>query len=556
MKEIHERPERPVWRELLFPLFIIIAASIAVYLNTLGNGFVYDDNFQVLSNPWIRDARFLPNIFSSCDWGFSGHATNYYRPVVHIMHMLVYYIFGIAPWGFHLVNILFHAGSSVLVFLIARILFSEYKAPFKYLSVPLMAAVLFAVYPIHTEAVAWISAVTDLSYTFFCLLSLYLYIRSKDRFNTGYYLSVAAFFIGTLCKEPALTLPGLLIAYDLLLNKKKAAFPFIVKRYALFALAASAYMGIRFYALGWISSKQHGEYGYFGNLFIIFAAYLKKLIMPTSLKFIYLFKPAQSMLEANVLTSVLITALVAALFYITYKKDRPALFCLLTIVVPLLPCLYLPAITGQSVLGERYLYLPSVGFIMLVTLTMARLANSRRRIAVASAFLALVALYSAGTVLRNADWKDDYSLWTAELKKSPGSDVARDNLLLAAGAHINLGAMYEKSGRYDLAIEEYIAATKCNPVPDDAYVAYKDLGNAYGRIGKADESIRAYEESLKVRPDGAQAHNNADVHNNIGVEYAQKGDMKKAAEHFQAALRLDPTNPTTKLNLDKALGLM
>ncbi len=347
-----------------------------------------------------------------------------------------------------------------------------------------MVAVLFAVHPIHTEAVAWISAVTDLSYTFFCLLSFYLYLRSENRFNTGYYLSVVAFFIGTLCKEPALTLPGLLIAYDLLLNKKKAALPFIVKRYALFALAASAYMSIRFYALGWISSKQHGEYGYFGNLFIIFATYLKKLIMPTSLKFIYLFKPVHSLLEVNALTSALLTVLVAALFYFTYKKDRLALFCLLTIVVPLLPCLYLPAITGQSVLGERYLYLPSVGFIMLITLTMARLANSGRRIAVASVFLALVALYSTGTVLRNADWKDDYSLWTAELKKSPGSDVARDNLLLAAGAHINLGAMYEKSGRDDLAIGEYITATKCNPIPDDAYVAYKDLGNTYGRRGK------------------------------------------------------------------------
>jgi protein O-mannosyl-transferase len=553
MKEMHNRP---AWRKLSFPLVLIIAVSLAVYSNTLGNGFVYDDNFQVLSNPWIRDVRFLPNIFSSCDWGFSGHATNYYRPMVHSMHMLVYYIFGIAPWGYHLVNILLHAGSSVLVFLIARILFSEYKAPFKYLSIPLMAAVLFAVDPIHTEAVAWISAVTDLSYTFFCLLTLYLYIRSEDRFNTGYYLSVASFFIGTLCKEPALTLPGLLIAYDLLLNKRKASFPFLVKRYALFALAASAYMGMRFYALGWINSKQHSEYGYFGNLFIIFATYLKKLVMPTSLKLIYLFKPAQSLLEASVLTSLLITALVTALFYVAYKKDRLALFCLSIIVVPLLPCLYLPAITGQSVLGERYLYLPSVGFIMLVTLIMVRLADSRRRIAVASVFLALVTLYSAGTVFRNAEWKDDYSLWTAELKKSPGSQVARDNLVLAAGAHINLGAMYEKSGRYDLAIQEYIAATKCNPIPDDAYVAYKDLGNAYGRIGKVDESIRAYEESLKVRTDGAEEHNNADVHNNIGVEYAQKGDMKKAVEHFQTALRLDPNDPTTKFNLEKALSLM
>ena len=152
------------------------------------------------------------------------------------------------------------------------------------------------------------------------------------------------------------------------------------------------------------------------------------------------------------------------------KKNRLVFFCLLTIVVPLLPCLYIPAITGPSILAERYLYLPSVGFVMLVSLMIARLAGSKGRVAAASVFLTLVALYSTGTVLRNADWKDDYSLWTAELKNSPGSDVAHTNLCLAAGAHINLGSMYEKRGRDDLAIGEYIMATNCNPLSDDAYL--------------------------------------------------------------------------------------
>ncbi len=541
MEEIHKRP---AWRELLFPLFLIIAVSLAAYANTLGNGFVYDDNFQVLGNPWIRDARFLPNIFSSCDTGGLTGNTNYYRPMMHVIYMLVYYVFGIMPWGFHLVNIVLHAGSSVLVFLIAGILFSEYKAPSKYLSIPLMAAVLFAVQPIHSEAVSWVSGVTDLSYTFFCLLSFYLYLRSESRFNTCYYLSVVAFSIGTLCKEPAVTLPALLLAYDMLLNRKKPGFQFIVKRYALFVLAASAYLGVRSYALGMsMISKQHGEYSYFGNLFIIFATYFKKLIVPINLKLIYSFRPVQSLLETSALTSVLITALVAVLFYVAYKKNRLVFFCLLTIVVPLLPCLYIPAITGPSILAERYLYLPSVGFVMLISLAIARLAGSKGRVAAASVFLTLVALYSTGTILRNADWKDDYSLWTAELKNSPGSDVARTNLCLAAGAHINLGAMYEKRGRDDLAVGEYIMATKCNPISDDAYVAYKNLGNAYGRIGKVDESIRAYEEALKVKSGGAEVRNNAELHNNIGVEYAKKGDMKKAYRALPGRCPSGPKRP-------------
>ena len=91
--------------------------------------------------------RFIPEIFSNNVWGFRGEITNYYRPMMYVIYMLTHHLFGIAPWGFHLVSALLHAGSSVLVFLIARILFSKYKSPSKYLSIPLMAAVLFAVTP-------------------------------------------------------------------------------------------------------------------------------------------------------------------------------------------------------------------------------------------------------------------------------------------------------------------------------------------------------------------------------------------------------------------------
>ena len=312
MREIYKKP---VWGELLFPLFIIIAVTLAVYSNTLGNGFAYDDNYQLLGNPWIKDVRFIPEIFSNNVWGFRGEITNYYRPMMYVIYMLTHYLFGIAPWGFHLVSAVLHAGSSVLVFLIARILFSKYKSPSKYLSIPLMAAVLFAVHPIHTEAVDWVSCVPELSYSLFCLLSLYLYLRSDNRFTTGYYLSVVAFFVGTLCKEPAITLPGLLIAYDLLLNKKKPEFRFILKRYALFVLAASAYMALRFYVLGGnMVPRQHGEYSHYGNSFIIFVTYLKKLILPINLKLFYSFKPAQSLLEASAFTSVLLTAVLVVYF--------------------------------------------------------------------------------------------------------------------------------------------------------------------------------------------------------------------------------------------------
>ena len=106
---------------VLFPAVIIALIAFAVYFNTLFNGFVYDDNSQVLNNPWIRDVKHFQDIFSKSVWEFKAVplVSNYYRPLMHIIYMFNYHIFGLSPWGFHLVNVLFHAVNSVLVFVIA-----------------------------------------------------------------------------------------------------------------------------------------------------------------------------------------------------------------------------------------------------------------------------------------------------------------------------------------------------------------------------------------------------------------------------------------------------
>lgn len=113
---------------LLFAIVIIIVVSLGVYANTLFNGFVYDDTDQVLKNSWIRDIRNIPTIFSSPTLSFSTEKdphTNYYRPMMHLIYMAEYPVFGLKPWGWHLINILFHAMNSIMVFLIAVMLFNK-----------------------------------------------------------------------------------------------------------------------------------------------------------------------------------------------------------------------------------------------------------------------------------------------------------------------------------------------------------------------------------------------------------------------------------------------
>src|SRR3990172_3038785 len=100
-------------------IVLVLLVSFAVYFNSLFNDFVYDDHYQVLENSWIKDIGSLPEIFSTSVVGFLGSGvSNTYRPAMHLIYMFDYHIFGLHPWGYHLVNILVHGAVSVLVFLI------------------------------------------------------------------------------------------------------------------------------------------------------------------------------------------------------------------------------------------------------------------------------------------------------------------------------------------------------------------------------------------------------------------------------------------------------
>ncbi len=202
----------PALKASLLPFItVVVLVSAGVYANTLSNDFVYDDRSQVLENRLILDFRYLPDIFTRSAWSFQSAPviSNYYRPMMNVIYMLNYYIFGLTPWGFHLVNILFHAGNSVLVFLLtARLLrdapdrVSETGGrPVSANIPPFIAALLFATHPVHTEAVAWVAAVPELSFTLLYLLSFYLFIGSAAAFSGKYVLSVVLFFVAAFCKE-------------------------------------------------------------------------------------------------------------------------------------------------------------------------------------------------------------------------------------------------------------------------------------------------------------------------------------------------------------------
>jgi len=584
-------------KSLLLPACIVAAASLAAYVNALFNDFVYDDMVQVLQNPWIRDVKHLPDIFTKSVWSFQGGhvVSNYYRPLMNVLYLINHHLFGPAPWGFHLVNVLFHAANSVLVLVVtARLIDTCASVPSApvaspavstILSPPFAAALLFATHPVHTEAVTWVAGLPDLSFAFFFLLSFHLYVRSTDEkppLPWSYPLSVASFFLATLCKEPALTLPILLMGYDSLVRKDPGDLLVRFRRYVPYFAAAGIYLILRFHALGGIapSFRRHAylsAWQYAVNAFPLFVQHLEKLLLPVNLNAFHVFHPIPSFLDPMGIVALAVTTAFVLAAFLFLRRDRLIVFGLLWIAVPLLPVLYIPSL-GENTFAERYLYLPSFGFVLLVSLALPRLTKTGRTPALAAFLLAaLVGLYAAGTVGRNRVWQDNYTLFTDTVKKSPDGSIPNNMLGTAfattgrraeamrhyqialrldpsnASVHSNIGYAYIESGDLQKAVEYLETAVRIEPFNalfrNNLAMAHFRLGEVSINAGRTDEALEHFQAAARIRPDDAACRNM------LGIAYGGKGRYDEAIEQFQAALQLAPEEPAHRKNLDRALEL-
>lgn len=516
---------------------VIVIVSFGVYFNALFNGFVYDDLYLVLENQWIRDTEYILKIFTQGFWSFSpkliNYPENYYRPLVHVIYMIDYHLFGLKPWGYHLTKTLFHAGSSALVFLTTSTILDQLKInvnPLKHESqhsyLPFLAALLFATHPIHTEAVTWVAGMPEVSFTFFYLLSFYLYIRKDVPGGKGFVSSVIFFFLATLCKETALTLLPLIFLYDYTARRNRTPSGWL-KIYLPYLYVAGLYMGLRVYALGGIAPRggvhELTGFQYFINIFPLFAQYLYKLALPFNLHAFYVFKPVHSLLELKAVATIGITLVFFWLVYETFKTNKVIVFSLLFILIPLLPVLYVPGLP-ENAFSERYLYLPSVGFVIILSYGLTGMAASNYRHSKAlTLFITglILILCSAETISRNRLWSDEHTFWTDTVKKAPQS----------VKAHNNLGnALYEK-GFTDRAIREYKEALGIKP---DNQEALYNLGTVYHHKGMLDEAIGFYEKAVRLNPYYFSARSN------LGVAYAEKGAYEKAITELKAAVKLWP----------------
>ena len=511
-------------------LAVLILVAALPYLNTLLNGFVQDDNRQVLSNPYLRSFSHFREIFATNVWSYVGAQgmTNYYRPLMTLGYLLCYQFLGPLAYGFHLANVVWNAGVVCLVFLVTDRIFRDRTLGF-------VAAVIFALHPIHSESVNWIAAVTDLQLTFFYLLTFWFFLRvakpGGKRSSTAELGMVLSFILALLAKEPAATLPFLATFFEHFLREDRTQTSFGQKlcRYLTLWLLDVAYLLFRTRIFGGLAPvlqlPQISRREAFYSSFALVAQYVWKLLWPVNLCGFYPFHKSVALSDPRVIAGFLLLGLSLGLCAYSWRRERLVSFGVLWFFLNVAPVLNARWL-GANVFTERYLYLPSLGFCWIAAwggqqlwMRLAKRPAARKFYAAGLAIVAILCVVRI--VARNRIWHDDSTFYKSTLAAQPEALALR----------INLGAVYWNLGSPDQAEAEWREALRRAP---NHWLILNNLGLVCARKKRYDEAIEDFQRSIRLRP------NYADSHMNLGRTYAETGAAEKAEAQLRAAVALAP----------------
>src|SRR3989338_7757020 len=598
----------------LLPILLILIISIAIYSNTLKNGFVYYDEFTIVNNTLIKNFSNISKLFTK--EYFTTSAEMSYRPVVTFTYFIDYSLYGIKPWGYHLTNLILHAMNGVILYIFLTLFIQPSQSSiFKLLSPPLLISLLFITHPVLTEAVNAISFREDgLCFLFFIsalipyIVHRSLLIAHCSKFKAFCFqlLSLSFYLLALLSKEMAITFPLIIILYEWIYGKKiespqtspplqkgRVRVGSLFNPYIIGYIAITCfYLYLRFFLFhnpveetlhGWLLSERLMTLPY------LILKYLLLLIAPVSLSADYVITPVNSPFSLIFIVSVFVVILLLITIYKSRQSNVGQGFSLaLSFGISFFLLTMLPvynAIPIVNPFAERYLYLPMVGFSIIVGVGIHRIFTikpaspiggggggegwffKRQNLYILATSILILCIYSFAVIQRNKIWLNGYSLWSDIVRKMPESSKAHYNmgnasceqgqldeaikeLKLAlslkpdyAEAHNGLGITYAKQGQLDEAIKEYTLALT---LKSNFAEAHNNLGNVYEKQGQLDEAIKEYKLALTINPDFAEAHNN------LGNVYFKQGRIEDAIKEYQIAIELKPDYPTAHINLGNA----
>ena len=522
----------------------VLAITILGFVNSLDGQFVYDDRFQILKNPTLTSLANIPRMFTQGVWQFLNEGDKtavgpYYRPLFNVALIINHHLFGLEVFGWHLFSICLHVG---VVFLLYKLAIQWNLST----ETALASALLFGLHPVHSESVAWVSALPDPLAALFVLSSLLLYeahYHGRVRHPAALGSSVAFALIAMLSKEVAVIFPFFLAARESLERpsgeKLGETVLRVMKRTAPFFVIIFLYLGIRYYVLGFLRQDELKSLGVPATQVLItipsvLLAYARMLFVPSSLAVVYGNTYVQSLADARFwAAAVAIAALLLAAMWLV-RSSPTGRRALAFLIIFLVPVLNLKAFRPEeSLLHDRYLYLPSIGFCILVAMAFewlsARFA-ARQREVFAAATAVSAALLLGLTYYQNFSWQSELAMTNNALKVTPEWPFL----------HNYVGAYYTDQHKFAEAEQAYLATIK---IDSKYYDAYSNLGDIYRELGRLSDAEQSY---LKALEYGAPY---ADTHYNLGVTYINEGKLSDAEGPLLRTLEIRPSHTKARYNL-------
>jgi tetratricopeptide (TPR) repeat protein len=542
----------------------LIGIILIAYAQTWHAGFIWDDESHLTQNPCIVGPLGLKEIWTS--------TRAVYYPLVLTTFWILHQFVGLNPSPYHMLNVLMHAGSAVLLW---RVL-SQLNVRGAWLG-----AALWALHPVMVQSVAWVTELKNTQSCLFYLFSIFCFLKVDvgtpgDRRRWWSFGGALLFFVLAIMSKPStVMLPGVL-ALCVWWRRGRIRWRHIANLipFVLISALASAWT---IWEQTFHSGASGAEWAQTWPDRLIIAGraiwfYLGKLLWPHPLVFIY---PRWEISSSHLMAYLALLAALAGLFalwLIRRKWKRPVFFAAAYFVISLFPVLgfFNVYFFRFSFVSDHFQYLASMGPLALAGAGITEgMAATGWKSFLRSAICGVI-LFGLGVLTwrQSAIYRDGVTLYTTTLAKNPGCWMAHYNLAIAlrangetdpaiahyrqavalrpdyAEAHYNLGRILVEKGEFEDAIAHYEKALTVNPADAEAH---NNLGNALLRIGRVDEAIVHYQKALAIQPDYP------DASCNLASALLSKGDMDGAIDHYLAGLARSPNHAEAQYNVANAL---
>ncbi|OGD64062.1 hypothetical protein A2215_00190 [Candidatus Berkelbacteria bacterium RIFOXYA2_FULL_43_10] len=557
-------PENTTWLKSVFlkswrPYAWIAVLGFLLYLKTLFFDFTYlDDNVLILDNiNFLKDFANIGLIFKQEVFHILHSSATYYRPILTLSFMLDAHLGGDKASIYHLTNIILHLVASSLVF--TTLLKLKYKR-----SLSFLAAVLFTLHPILSQAVAWIPGRNDSLLAIFALASFIFFInvneggsviarseatkqsdrsprfarddiedaggQSRDNLNCNIINSVlcALFFaLAIFTKETALILPLVFLLYYFLIAESRAK----AKEFSLLAITSGIAFALWYWGRSIALSGASGGLGFLATIKFFYLnsyailLYIGKIFYPFNLSVLPILEDSNKLFGiAGIITLILL------IIFTKKRRWKWIVFGAIWFLIFLIPTFIRPNTSVAPDFIEHRAYLPLLGFMIVLLETDLFKKLNLKTLWQLYTTLAVILIFAGVNFIHLDNFKDRLSFWLNAATNSPHSPLA----------HRNLGVMYYFSGYFDQAEIEYYKSLELNPYET---MAHNNLGVLYGEEGRAEEAIEQYEAELKFNPD----YDNALF--NLGVLKYRAGEKAEAEKLWLKTINSNPDYAAAYQNL-------